>query len=127
MFTRLKTSLLSRFQADPPLDKFRLEFKKKFPNSHIVPENIFDLDKIEIGEFSYGSLNVMMWINPDISLKIGTCVSIAAGVVFILEGNHRYDTISTYPVNVEADLWQINKDNPEHMASTNGPVIVLDD
>lgn len=69
----------------------------------------------------------MMWMNPDIFLKIGICVSIAADVIYILEGNHPYNTVTTYPISVEADNWNITGEDPTHIASTNGPVIVKDD
>ena len=127
MFRRLKTSLIYRLRGSSQLNNFRLEFKEKFPNTHIVPMNVFDLTKLEIGHFSYGGLNVMMWINPDVFLKIGICVSIAADVIFILEGNHSYNTVTTYPISVEADNWNITGKDPAHIASTNGPIIVKDD
>jgi len=89
--------------------------------------NVFDLDKVEIGKFSYGELNVMMWINPDQRLRIGHCVSIASQVLFVLGGNHRYDTVSTYPFGVEIGGWQLSADDPTHVESSNGPIVVKDD
>src|SRR5881392_2189208 len=100
-FTKLVSAPFAVFRSRLDLSRFRANFRQRFPNTRLYPTNVFDLDKIEIGKFSYGELNVMMWINPDQKLRIGNCVSIASQVLFVLGGNHRYDTVSTYPFGVE--------------------------
>lgn len=127
MFTRLVSRLMYRIQSDYELRRFRIEFKRRFPNTRIIPMNVFDLKKVEIGTFTYGELHAMMWANPGARLQIGTFVSIAPGVKFILEGNHPYDSISTYPIGVEADDWIIDNTNTTHVALSNGPICVKDD
>jgi virginiamycin A acetyltransferase len=80
-----------------------------------------------VSDFTYGELRVMAWLNPAAFLSIGRFVSISPGVVFILEGNHAIDSISTYPIAVEADRWVLDRANPEHQAISKGPVTVADD
>ena len=109
------------------LQEFQQEFAVRFPASRCIPQNVFDLSRVRVSDFTYGELRVMAWLNPDAFLSIGRFVSISPGVVFILEGNHAIDTISTYPIAVEADDWVLNPANPEHQAISKGPVTVGDD
>ncbi len=101
--------------------RFKRNFFGKYSRSFINPMNIFDLDKVKIGRYSYGELNVMMWKNPNQGLTIGNFVSIAPNVTFILGGNHSFDTISSYPFSD----FVIGNNLDEEM--TKGPVIVKDD
>ena len=57
----------------------------------------FPIEKVTVGKGTYGTLNVMSYGNPDEKLTIGSFCSIATNTYFILSGEHRYDTISTYP------------------------------
>jgi acetyltransferase-like isoleucine patch superfamily enzyme len=131
MIKTLTTKALYRvfafMQADRNLKRFRARFKAKFSNDQLIPMNVFDLDKVQVGNFCYGELNVLMWLNPDQSLEIGNCVSIAPEALFILGGNHRYDTVSTYPFSAEIDEWKLGTEDPTHVESSNGPIIVKDD
>ncbi len=131
MIKTLPTKVLSRvftfIQAERKLKLFRAKFKERFSNDQLLPMNIFDLDKVSIGKFCYGELNVLMWLNPEQRLEIGNCVSIAPEALFILGGNHRYDTVSTYPFSAEIDDWKLGTEDPTHVESSNGPIIVKDD
>lgn len=57
----------------------------------------FDLNKIKIGNNSYGTIDVKMYGSNDEFLEIGNYCSIASNVLFILGGNHNYKYVSTYP------------------------------
>ncbi len=52
----------------------------------------------DIGEHSYGLLTIMQWNGSQI--RIGDYCSFAAGTVALLGGEHRTDTVSTYPFNM---------------------------
>lgn len=99
-------------------------FKKKFRcrNDHncTTASRIFDLDRVKIGNKTYGPLDIRMWGAEGEMLTIGDYVSIAEGVKFILGGNHHYNTFSTYPFKVK-----IMGENQE--AYTNGPITISDD
>ncbi len=111
----------------PNLNKHKRAFKQKFPFSRMSPTNIFPLEKISVGHYTYGELTVHMWLNPKQFLSIGNCVSIAPNVLFIAGGNHRYNTISTYPFAVEANNWILDPKNSYHIEETRGPITVKDD
>lgn len=62
--------------------------------------NIFPLELVKVGNYSYGILNVKSWGSKNEGLEIGDYVSIAQDVVFILGENHYTNTITTYPFKV---------------------------
>lgn len=62
--------------------------------------NIFDTNLVTVGKYSYGELNVISF-NKNSKLKIGSLCSIAQNVKFILDAEHRIDTISTFPFKVK--------------------------
>jgi probable biosynthetic protein (TIGR04098 family) len=53
----------------------------------------------EIGEFSVGTPTIRMFDDSS-KLKIGRYCSVAAGVTFILGGDHRTDMVTTYPLGL---------------------------
>lgn len=103
--------------------RFKRDFRSRFPDRRLYPSSIFDLEKISIGRHSYGPLNVQMLKNPDQRLIIGDFVSIAPEVLFILGGNHRHDTVSTFPFAE----FVLNNSALEIPELTKGPIIVKND
>lgn len=93
--------------------------KKNFYNETTI-SRLCNIKNIQVGKLSYGQLNVYDWGTQGEGLEIGSYVSIANDVKFILGGNHRYDTISTFPFKVK-----LGKEKIE--AYTNGKIIVEDD
>lgn len=81
---------------------------------------ITDINKIKVGNKSYGPLEVYTWGEKKEFLKIGDYVSIANDVKFILGGNHRYDILSTYPFKVKLGI-------SKNEAYSNGKIDVEDD
>ena len=81
-------------------------WKMKNKNNFVVPGTIFSVDKIEsldrleVGEKSYGSINLLDYHISGYMLKIGSYCSIAPGVFFMLGAEHNTSTISTYPFKV---------------------------
>jgi acetyltransferase-like isoleucine patch superfamily enzyme len=51
----------------------------------------------EVGDYSFGAPTIRFW-DDETRLKIGKYCSIAAGATFILGGNHRTDTVTTFPL-----------------------------
>jgi acetyltransferase-like isoleucine patch superfamily enzyme len=70
-------------------------------HNEVYPKNLFLLDKVKVGKYSYGPLIVYSWNAENEFLQIGNFVSIAEGVKFVLGGNHFYNTLSTYPFKVK--------------------------
>lgn len=92
-------------------------------NSHnkTVIGNIFPLELVKVGNYTYGMLNVKSWGSENEGLEIGNYVSIASDVIFILGGNHYTKTITTYPFKV----MYFNETIPE--ALSKGKIIIEDD
>lgn len=51
---------------------------------------------MELGEYSYGNPLVLQWTRND-KVKTGKFCSFAGGIRIFIDGNHRYDTFSTFP------------------------------
>jgi acetyltransferase-like isoleucine patch superfamily enzyme len=99
---------------------FKIKWRKLNKHNFTTAANIFPIDKVSVGKMTYGPLNIYSWNNEDEGLIIGNFVSIASGVKFLLGGNHRIDTLSTYPFKVK-----ILGEKTE--ATTKGKIIVEDD
>ncbi len=99
---------------------FLKKWKKLNKNNFVTPKNIFPIDIVEVGDYSYGPLNVRTWGSYNEKLIIGSFVSIAEDVLFLLGGNHNIETFSTYPFKV-----MILGEKKE--AWSKGPIIVEDD
>jgi len=80
----------------------------------------FDFSKVSVCRKTYGSLTVRCFGTDGESLKIGSFVSIADDVTFLLGGNHPYQGFSTFPFL--AKYFQAYVE-----CSTKGPITVGDD
>lgn len=99
-------------------------FKRKW--RHINQHNetraisLFNPEIVTVGRYTYGSLDVRSWGSIGEKLLIGDFCSISSGVIFILGGNHKYTSLTTFPVGVKF----LHK---EVEAQTKGPIIIEDD
>jgi len=100
---------------------FRKSFAARFPRQYMVPVSLFDITKVEVGDFSYGPLDAICWNNPGEHLSIGRFVSVAGEVVFLLGGNHDSHVPSTYPFD------SLILRNREDVPATKGKIVVHDD
>ena len=91
-------------------------------NSHnlTIAKNLFSSERVTVGEKTYGPIEVYTWGAKEEKLSIGSFVSIAENVKFYLGGNHRIDTLSTYP-------FKVRYLNYEREAWTKGEIIIEDD
>lgn len=88
--------------------------------SNRLCDNLFPINKVKVGKYSYGELIVKTYNPNDPNLYIGNFCSIAKGVIFMLGGEHKYTSFMTYPIHT-----YILKDKYE--AISKGPIIVEDD
>ena len=79
-----------------------------------------DIEQVQIGDFTYGDIDVLSASDKNIRLTIGRFCSIATGAKFFLGGNHTTDTISSYPFDVR--LFGKRSDS-----NSNGSITVGDD
>jgi acetyltransferase-like isoleucine patch superfamily enzyme len=91
----------------------------------IESKRLKSLGILEIGAESYGEPRILYW-DTSTKLKIGSFVSIAPNVTFILGGNHYYKWLSSYPLlknNFKNTLIKTKNLN----AFTKGDIIVGND
>ncbi|MCA6069105.1 CatB-related O-acetyltransferase [Chryseobacterium sp. RG1] len=91
-------------------------------NKTIIKKSVKNANLITVGNHSYGILDVLTFGNPAEKLVIGSYVSIAENVTFILGGNHQINSFSTYPL--QAFFFEnTNFDDTQ----TKGPIIIEDE
>ncbi|KOF08612.1 acetyltransferase [Planococcus glaciei] len=99
---------------------FKKEWRVNNLNNSTTPQNLFPKSLVNVGNYSYGPLNVYTWGDANEKLEIGSFVSISSGVKFLLGGNHEINNFSTFPFKV-----MILKEKQE--AWTKGAIVVEDD
>lgn len=100
--------------------RFKKEFRKRNNHNFAEAENIFNLEKVEIGKKTYAAINLVDYSLADTKLKIGSYCSIAPGAVFLLGGEHNLHTVSTYPF--KAKLFGVERE-----AGSKGDIVIKDD
>ncbi len=80
-------------------NKFYNNWKSRNAHNNVVPKNIFDMDRVSIGSYSYGLLELIAY-NPNgkDKLIIGNFVSISSNVRFLLDEYHQINTFTTFPL-----------------------------
>lgn len=79
----------------------------------------FPFEKVHVGNYTYGPLNVKSFGPEDGNLLIGHFCSIGENVVFLLGGEHSYKNMTTYPFR--------RKFFGGHDAKSKGDIAVEDD
>lgn len=110
---------MNKIKDEIKLKRFRRKWRKINSHNYTYVANIFPIEKVSVGDFTYGCLNVRTFGSINENLKIGNCVSIAEDVLFCLGGEHPYDKLSTFPF----EKILLNKDE----ATSKGPIVVEDD
>ncbi len=93
-----KIPILRTFLRTYSFTKFRKEWRKRNPHNRTVPMNEFPIERVSIGNHTYGELHILSYLPEVERLSIGHYVSIAPNVHFILSGNHQTSTLFTYPL-----------------------------
>lgn len=124
---KMKKDSFIRFALSPikqyiKLAIFKAKWRKVNQHNRSNAVNVFPIEKVKVGNGTYGSLEVYAFGRKKEGLEIGNYCSIAGSVVFILGGEHRMDTISTFPFSRHI-FGKI--DNPDN--ATKGKIKVDDD
>lgn len=82
-------------------------------------ETPFDMRLVTVGNATYGGLNIINH-SDSYKLQIGHFCSIGPDVLFVVCGDHRTDTISTYPFGVRYF-------GKKYEATSKGNIIISDD
>jgi acetyltransferase-like isoleucine patch superfamily enzyme len=80
------------------LSRFQKQWRTLNPHNKTTAVCKFNINKVSVGNHTYGPLNVMDFYYDNERLEIGHFCSIANGVKFILAGNHFMDRPTTFPV-----------------------------
>ena len=100
---------------------FRLKWRHRNPNNSTMPMNIFPINVVSVGKYTYGKLMVLSYGEKNIC-KIGNYCSIGPDTIFVLCADHATNLLSTFPfkvkvlgeryeaisrgdINVEDDVW----------------------
>lgn len=92
---------------------FRKKWRKINNHNTTVAANMFNLDSVKVGNFTYGALKVVNW-NKKNKLLIGNFCSIAQNVTFILDADHYTNHISSFPFKTKiltGELEGVSKGN----------------
>lgn len=79
---------------------FQYKWRKRNPHNYTEAVNCFDMEKVLVGKYTYGEIDVLN-SGTNSKLKIGNFCSIASKVFFCLGGDHMINTISSYPFKVK--------------------------
>lgn len=79
---------------------FRRKWRQNNRHNTTIALNEYDMDEVSVGRYTYGGIRVINY-NKKERLKIGSFCSIAQEVTFILNADHRVDTLSTFPFKVK--------------------------
>ena len=116
----LKYSIMADLFKRIRLNAMKRKWRNNNSHNMTIPEVIFDIDVVEIGNGTYGRLNVVNF-GKNHKLMIGSYVSIADSVVFILDAEHFTSHISSYPFKVNVTKSKIGE------SFGKGDIIVDDD
>lgn len=94
-------AFIYRLPGARKLNMYRCQRKWKKINRHNFTEMgsiMYDFNRVSVGNGTYGTINVIQFDNNSKgNLKIGNYCSIAPDVSFVIDGEHNYKLISTYP------------------------------
>jgi len=103
------------------LINLKVEWTLKNSNNKTYPVSYFPIDLVQIGDYSYGPIDLYTYGAEGEGLEIGKYCSIAKDVKFVLGGNHKTDCLMTFPVKNK-----FGKDQ-ENESFTKGKIILEDD
>lgn len=106
------------------IEATKIEWRRRNPHNYVYPDTSlewpsFPIDKVKVGNYSYGGIKVACYTGKEEGLTIGHFCSIATGTKFLLGGEHPTNHLSTYPFN--------DKFYSQPEAISKGPIIVEDD
>lgn len=116
----IKYTFLNEIRRIFLLNRFRRKWSKRNPNNETIPNTIFDMNTVDVGDYSYGELNIVSFDNKT-NLHIGKYVSIAQNVTFLLDVEHHTDHLMTYPFKAKILL------DPKPEAFSKGDIVIDDD
>lgn len=121
MIKNVIRNLLFNFKLIKLKIKWRKVNSNNYTNLNNIP-NIFPIEKVTVGKYSYGPLNITYFGNENEKLVIGNYCSISSGVKFILGGEHHPEFLMNYPFK----LFNLPNNDVDDRR-TKGTILVGDD
>lgn len=114
---------LSKIKKEWRLACFKEEWRKGNQHNETIPNSFFPINRVSVGKYTYGELNVYGFNDNDACLTIGNMCSIAGNVRFLLGGEHALHYATTYPYEYKI----LGKIDGSTGKDTRGDIIVEDD
>lgn len=103
------------------LEEFNKQWRQKNPlNTTTVVDYTFPIDRVSVGDYTYGNLIVRSWDGDNEALNIGRFCSIADNVTFLMGGEHDYTRFMSFPY----DAFFVSK---QADVQAKGPITLGDD
>lgn len=105
------------------LAKFYECWRKQNRHNETTPGIIFPIERVSVGNRTYGEVNVLGFENPYTTLHIGSYCSLAGNIQFWIGGEHGLHTFTTYPM-AHKNGWnqELNREG-----ASKGSIVVGDD
>lgn len=115
----MNTKMFKKLNLKRCKKKWRLRNQDNFTE---MGDRLFDRNKVTVGNGTYGTINVIQFdLNSRGKLKIGAYCSIAPEVSFLVDGEHSYNNLTTYPFKTRY------MNNLEDVSESKGNIILEDD
>lgn len=112
--------IFQKIRSTMELFFFKIAWRSKNKHNYTSVKTSFPIDRVTVGEKTYGSLYVSSFGNEAEKLVIGSYCSIGGEVRFLLGGEHSYKGLSTYPFHKYICGVKEN-------TLTKGPIVIKDD
>ena len=119
---KLRKEIILEIKKRIRLIQFQKEYRNANKNNGTIALNVFPLNKISVGNHTYGGISFLTFDNNDEHLYIGNCCSIAEGVCFIGGGEHNYKRMFLFPV-----YSHVFGNTSFEPTPTKGPIYIEDD
>jgi len=126
--TFVESSRFARELVRPFRDSMRLAAHRarwRSANGHNLTraETLFPIDRVSVGRYTYGPLNLHFFLHPDERVTIGNLCSIGPEVHILAGGEHDFAGPSSYPIEF------LIGGGPDADAGSEpkGPVVIHDD
>lgn len=113
------------FSLQPIMQAYRIAkhksaWRKKNPHNWTQASSIFPIDKVSVGDRTYGDICYRYFGNENEGLRIGNYCSIGGYVTFLGGGNHGFKLLSSFPF--ARHVYGLSTDS-----DSKGPIEVGDD
>ena len=116
----LRCSFVGKLYEELTLNRKKRGWRKRNSHNDTWIVNNFDINLVEVGNYSYGELKVINFGKGG-HLKIGNYVSIAQECAFMLNAEHYVNHLSTYPFKVKILKSEFSE------AFAKGDIVIEDD